>query len=125
MEKYVYQKDIDLWYVLQGDFYIPCLALNEPRTTPIGMWGRKHLQYIKEYRPAFYNSLLMTGKLNRYLSEIDDQATEMLEQLVKRLAEKGCVTEQLKTQNQMAWVQRMNNIRNTAEEIVSAEVIFV
>lgn len=80
--------------------------------------------YIKEYRPVLYTRLVVSGKLSSYLAEVDNQAKEMLDLLVKQIAEKQGITEQLKAQDQMAWVQRMNNIRNVAEEIVNAEVIF-
>ena len=98
--------------------------LDEEETQPIGMWGIKHLRYIKEYRRALYTTLLISGKLNSHLAEIDNQATEMFDRLVKQLSEKEGITEQLKAQDQMAWVGAVNNIRNAAEEIVNAEVIF-
>ena len=125
MEKYIYNNNNGLFYELQGDYYIPCLVLDEEETQPIGMWGRKHLRYIKEHRRALYTTLLISGKLNSHLAEIDSQATEMFDRLVKQLSEKEGITEQLKAQDQMAWVGAMNNIRNAAEEIVNAEVIFV
>ena len=124
MEKYIYNEQNGLWYELQGDYYIPCLVLDEADTQPIGMWGRKHLQYIKEHRPVLHTTLLLSGKLNSHLAEIDKQATEMFDRLMKQLAEKEGITEYLKAQDQMAWVQRMNNIRNAAEEIVNGSVIF-
>ena len=124
MEKYIYNERNGLWYELQGDYYIPCLVLDEEDIQPIGMWGRKHLWYIKEHRPVLHTTLLLSGKLNSHLAEIDNQATEMFDRLVKQLAEREGITEQLKAQDQMAWVGAMNNIRNTAEEIVNAEVIF-
>lgn len=124
MEKYIFDRNNGLWYELQGDYYIPCLVLDEVDTQPIGIWGRKHLCYIKEYRPALYTNLLTSGKLSSYLAEVDNRAKEMLDLLVKQMAEKQGVTEQLKAQDQMAWVQRMNNIRNAAEEIVNTEAIF-
>ena len=124
MEKYIYNEQNGLWYELQGDYYIPCLVLDEEDPQPIGMWGKKYLRYIKEHRPVLHTSLLLSGKLNGHLAEIDNRATEMFDQLVKQLAEKEGITEQLKAQNQMAWVQRMNNIRNAAEEIINEEVIF-
>ena len=124
MEKYIYNEQNGLWYELQGDYYIPCLVLDEENTQPIGMWGRKHLRYIKEHRPVLHTTLLLSGKLNSHLVEIDNRAAEMFDLLVKQLAEKEGITEQLKAQNQMAWVQRMNNIRNRAEEIVNAEIIY-
>ena len=124
MEKYIYDEQNGLWYELQGDYYIPCLVLDEEDTQPIGMWGRKYLRYIKEHRPVLHTTLLLSGKLNSHLAEIDNRATEMFDRLVKQLAEKEGITEQLKAQDQMAWVGAMNNIRNAAEEIVNAEVIF-
>ena len=124
MEKCIYNGNNGLWYELQGDYYIPCLTLDEENTQPIGMWGRKHLRYIKEHRPVLHTTLLLSGRLNSHLAEIDNRATEMFDRLVKQLAEKEGITEQLKAQDQMAWVGAMNNIRNAAEEIVNAEVIF-
>ena len=123
MEKYIYNEQNGLWYELQGDYYIPCLVLDEEDTKPIGMWGRKHLRYIKEHRKALYTTLLISGKLNSHLTQIDNQATAMFDLLVKQLAEKEGITEQLKAQDQMAWVGAMNNIRNAAEEIVRNELI--
>ena len=124
MEKYIYNNNNGLWYELQGDYYIPCLVLDEEDTQPIGMWGRKYLRYIKEHRRALYTTLLISGKLNSHLAEIDNRATEMFDQLVKQLAEKEGITEELKAQDQMDWVQRMNNIRNRAEEIINTEMIY-
>ena len=124
MEKYIYNEQSSLWYELQGDYYIPCLVLDEEDAQPIGMWGRKHQRYIKQHHRALYTTLLISGKLNSHLAQIDNRATEMFDRLVKQLAEKECITEQLKAQDQMAWVGAMNNIRNRAEEIVNAEVIF-
>ena len=124
MEKHIYDNTNGLWYELQGDYYIPCLVLDEEDIQPIGMWGRKHLRYIKEHRRALYTSLLISGKLNSHLTEIDNQATEMFDRLVKQQAEKEGVTEQLKAQNQMAWVGAMNNIRHAVEEIVLSELIY-
>ena len=124
MEKYIYNEQNGLWYELQGDYYIPCLVLDEEDTQPIGMWGRKRLDYLKKHRQALYTTLLVSGKLNSHLAEIDKRATEMFDLLVKQLAEKEGITEQLKAQDQMAWVGAMNNLRNAAEEIVNAEVIF-
>ena len=124
MEKYIYNERNGLWYELQGDYYIPCLVLDEEEIKPIGMWGRKHLRYIKEHRPVLHTTLLLSGKLNSHLAEIDNRATEMFDRQVKQLAEKEGITEQLKAQDQMTWVSAMNNIRNRAEDIVNAEIIF-
>ena len=124
MEKYIYNEQNSLWYELQDDYYIPCLVLDEEDAQPIGVWGRRYLRYIKEYRPVLHTTLLLSGKLNSHLTEIDNRAVEMFDRLVKQLAEKEGITEQLKAQDQMAWVGAMNGIRNAAEEIVNAEVIF-
>ena len=124
MEKYIYNKQNGLWYELQGDYYIPFLVLDEEEIQPIGMWGRKYHRYIKEHRPVLHTTLLLSGKLNAHLAEIDNRATEMFDRLMKQLVEKEGITEQLKSTDQMAWVGAMNNIRNRTEEIVNAEVIF-
>ena len=123
-EKYIYNEQNGLWYELQGDYYIPCLVLDEEDTQPIGMWGRKHLRYIKEHRRALFTTLLISGKLNSHLAEIDQRASEMFDLLIKQLVEKEGITQQLKTTDQMAWMGAMNNIRNRAEEIVNTEVIY-
>jgi len=125
MEKYIYDKNNGLWYELQGDYYIPCLVLDEEDTQPIGMWGRRYLRYIKEHHLVLHTTLLLSGKLNSHLAEINNRATEMFGRRVNQLAEKEGITEQFKAQNQMSWVQRMNNIHNRAEEIVVAEVIYI
>ena len=124
MEKYNYNEQNGLWYELQGDYYIPCLVLDEEENQPIGMWGRKHLRYINEHRKALYTTLLISGKLNSHLAEIDQRASEMFDLLIKQLVEEEGITEQLKAPDQMAWVGAMNNIRNRAEEIVNTEVIY-
>ena len=124
MEKYIYNEQNGLWYKLQGDYYIPCLVLDEEDTKPIGMWGRKRLRYIKEHRPVLHTTLLLSGKLNSHLAEINQRASEMFDLLIKQLVEKEGITEQLKATDQMAWVGAMNNIRNRAEEIVNTEVIY-
>lgn len=124
MEKYIYDQNNGLWYELQGDYYIPCLVLDESDTKPIGMWGRKRFSYLKEHRPVLYSTLVLSGKLHSHIAEVDSRAAEMLDRLVKQMAEQQGITEQLKAQNQMAWVQRMNNIRNAAEEIILHELIY-
>ena len=124
MEKYIFDQCNGLWYELQGDYYIPCLVLDEAMTSPIGMWGRKHQQYLKEHRPMLYSELVLSGKLYSYLADIDTQARNKLHLLVTRLAEKEDINEELKSQDQMAWVAAMNNIRNRAEEIVLQELIY-
>jgi len=124
MEKYIYNEQNGLWYELQGDYYIPCLVLDAEDTQPIGMWGRKRLDYLKKHRQALYTTLLVSGKLNSHLAEVDSQATEMFYRLIKQLVEKEGITEQLKAQDQLGWVGAMNNIRNAAEEIVLSELIY-
>lgn len=124
MEKRIYDEKNGLWYELQGDYYLPCLSLPEEEHKEIGVWGQGHLRYIKEHKRAFYANLLTSYKLNSYLADIDEQAEEMFSRLVKQLAEKENVTEKLKAENQMLWVQMMNNIRSRAMGIVNSELIF-
>lgn len=124
MDKYIYDDKNDLWYELQGDYYIPCLILPAEKEQPIGLWGQRHLRYLKEHRRLTYTNLLTSGRLNEYLAEIDKQAKDMFLRLIKQMSEREGVTEQLKTENQMEWVGRMNNIRSRAVEIVNAELIY-
>ena len=124
MEKVIYDEKNGLWYELQGDYYIPCLKLPEEEQQPIGLWGQRHLRYIKQNSKVLYLNLLTSGKLNGYLADIDKQAEDMLSRLVNQMAECEGVTEQLKADNQMQWVGLMNNIRQTATEIVNAELIY-
>ena len=124
MEQYTYNEQNGLWYELQGDYYLPCLKLPEEKTVHIGIWGQRHRRYLKSHRRALYTSLLTSGKLNGYLANIDRQAEEMFSRLVKQLSEKEGVTEALKAENQMLWVQKMNNLRNAAMEIVLNELIY-
>lgn len=124
MEKTIFE-EMGGTYVQQGDYYLPCLSLPEEEQKPVGIWGQRHLRYIKEHKRAFYTSLLTSCKLNSYLADIDKQAEEMFSRLVKQLAEKENVTEKLKAENQMLWVQKMNNIRNRATEVVNAEIIYL
>ena len=118
MDKYIYDENNGLWYELQGDYYIPCLSIPEEEQRPIGIWGLRHLRYIQEYRKGLYNGLFLSGKLNGYLAELNEQAEDMFFRLVKEFAEKGGITETLKAENQMLWVQQMNAVRGTATEIV-------
>ena len=124
MEKVIYDEKNGLWYELQGDYYIPCLKLPEEEQQPIGVWGQRHLRYIKQNRKVLYFNLLTSGKLNGYLADLDKQAEEMFSRLIKQMAERDGVTEQLKADNQMEWVARMNNIRQRATEIVNREWIY-
>lgn len=124
MEKFIYDNSNGLWYELQGDYYIPCLVLPDIEERPIGIWGRKHLDYIKEHRPVLYTDLVLSGKLYSYLADIDTQARNKLDLLVTQLAEKEGTNDCLKAQDQLAWVRAMNNIHNRAEEIVLKEMIY-
>ena len=111
-------------YTLQGDYYLPDLALPAEEQHPIGIWGQRHLRHIKQNRRVLYANLMTSGKLNSYLANIDKQAEEMFSRLVKQMAEREGLTEQLKADNQMAWVDRMNNIRSRATEVVNTDFIY-
>ena len=124
MEKYILDKSNGLWYELQGDYYIPCLTVPVEEDKPIGIWGQRHLRYIKQERKALYIEMLTSGKLNAYLANINEQATEQMLLLTKQMAECEGVTEQFKEQDQMLWVQRMNNIRHRTMEFVNHELIY-
>ena len=124
MEKYIFDQSNGLWYALQGNYYIPCLVLDEAGTSSIGMWGRKHQQYLKEYHPMLYSDLVLSGKLYSYLNDLDTQARNRLLLLITQLAVKEGINEQLKARDQMAWVGAMSNIRNRAEEIILQELIY-
>ena len=125
MEKHIYNEQTGISYTLHGDYYLPDLTLSDDeKGAEIGVYGQRHLRYIKQHKKALYLTLLTTGKLNSYLSDIDKQAEEMLLQLVKQIAEREGVTEQLKVRDQMTWVARMNNIHSSVIEIVNKELIY-
>ena len=124
MDKYIYDEKNGLWYELQGDYYLPCLKLPKEESRHIGVWGQRHLRYLKQHRKVLYSELLISGKLNDYLADLNEQAEEMFSWLVKQLAEKEGLTEALKAENQMLWVQKMNNIHNAAMEVVSNDLIY-
>ena len=124
MEKVIYDEKNGLWYELQGDYYIPCLKLPEEEQQPIGLWGQRHLIYLKQSHKVLYYNLLTSGKLNSHIAEIDKQANDMFFRLVKELAEKENITEELKSNDQMLWVQKMNYIRNRVTEIVNNDLIY-
>ena len=111
-------------YTLQGDYYLPDLALPTEEQANIGVWGMRHKRFLKENHRVVYANLMTSGKLTAYLDEVEQQATALFLRLVKELSEKESVTEKLKATDQMAWVQKMNNIRNRATEIVNAEMIY-
>ena len=123
MKKVYTDKKTGISYTLVGDVYLPNLVL--PHSDyEIGVWGQRYLEYIKTHRKPFYTSLKMQCKLNEHLHEIDVRASEMYERIVTRLAKQEGITEQLKAEDMMAWVQAMNNITNQAREIVNTEVIY-
>lgn len=124
MKKDFTDKRTGISYTLQGDYYLPDLELPAEEQQPIGVWGQRHLRYIKQYRKVLYTNLLTSGKLNSYLADIEKQAQDLFLRLVKDLVEKENVTEELKSTDMMLWVQKMNNIRNRATEIVNAELIY-
>ena len=124
MEKYIFNKSNGLWYELQGDYYIPCLTVPAVEEKPIGIWGQRHLRYIKTERKALYTELLTSGRLNTYLADINEQAMEQMLLLTKQMAEREGVTKQLKAQDQMLWVQQMNNIHDRAMEFVNHDLIY-
>ena len=124
MEEYIYNSSNGLWYELHGDYYLPCLAIPEEEVHTIGIWGRRHQQYLREHRPMAYSDLVLCGKLHSYLADIDTQACNKLDLLVTQMAEKGGINECLKEQDQLVWVGAMNSIRNRAEEIINNNLIF-
>lgn len=111
-------------YVRQGDYLIPCLILPAEKETVIGVWGQQHLRYLKEYRRIIYTDLLTSGRLNSHLADIDRQAQERFELLTEQMKTVQGITEQLKAENALEWVQIMNNIRACAREIVEMKIIF-
>jgi len=124
VEKYKFDENNGLWYELQGDYYLPCLKLPEEEQAYIGIWGQRHRRHLKEYHRVRYANLLTSGKLNGYLVDIDRQAEEMFERLIKQMAEREGVTEQLKAANSIEWVRKMNSIRGRAVEITNSELIY-
>lgn len=115
---------IKITYTQQGDYLLPDLKLPEQPKVDIGIWGKRHLRYIKNHHPIRYTNLLTSCRLTAYLADIDEEANRMFDRLVKQLAKQEGVTERLKADNQILWVARINNIRNRAEEIVNSEIIY-
>ena len=123
MEKSLFEQ-LGGTYTQAGDYLLPNLTIPEEEQKPIGIWGQRHARHLKQHHKILYYNLMTSGKLNAHLAEIDRQAEEMFFRLVKQMAEREGVTEQLKAQNQMEWVRRMNNIRNRAVEIVNTEIMY-
>ena len=112
-------------YPLHGDYYFPDLAAPETDSRPIGKWGRMHLAYLKEHKPGLYSHLILSGRLYRQLAELNDQAQTRLEVIIRQMQRSEDVDEKMKAQDQMLWIGRMNSIRERAEEIILAELIFI
>ena len=123
MEKTIFEQ-MGGTYEMRGDYRLPCLAL-PAEEKPVGVWGQRHLRYIRQHRKALYMALWLGGELDAYLADIDRQAQEMFFQLVKEYADRQGITERLKAENQMEWVGRMNNCKAQVEEIIMAELIYV
>ena len=123
MEKYIYDEKNGLHYELIGDYYLPCLTIDEPEP-PIGIWGQRRHRFLRKHKKVLYNGLILAGELFPHLIEIDQQAQEMYDQLMNQMAVRAGITEQLKTTGQMAWVQKMNAISGQVREIISAELIY-
>lgn len=123
MEKYITDERTGLKYELVGDYYL-IAGDDEPSERPIGIWGQRHLRYLKQHHRTVYAEMLASGKLNDYLADLNEQAEEMFLRLVNELAEKEGITETLKAKDQMLWVQRMNVVRKTATEIVNTYVVY-
>ena len=125
MENRIYDENNGLWYAKQGDYYLPELALPLEEEKLIGIWEQRYLWYLKENKQLIYLNLLTSGRLNEYLTSVDEQAEDMFFQLVKQYADRQGVTEQLKVENQLLWVQKMNNIRACVREVVEREIIYL
>ena len=110
-------------YRQEGDYILPNLAV--PESVPVGVWGQRRRQYLRKHRKALYNTLLLSGKLDSHLADTNQQAEDMFSQLVEQMAKQEDITEQLKVENQMEWVGRMNNIRNRAIELINSELIYI
>ncbi len=122
MEKYITDEHTGLQYEFVGDYYL-IAGDDEPEQRPIGIWGMRHRDYIKQHKKSLYTDLKMSCKLNNYLADLNDEAEEMFSRLVERMAKKQGITERMKAENQMLWVCRMNNIRNSAMETIYNQLI--
>jgi len=111
-------------YIRHGDYLIPCLTLPEEEQRFVGVWGQRHKRYLKEHKRVVYITLLTSGRLNSYLADIEEQAQEHFERIVEQMKQAQGITEQLKAENQMEWVRRMNNIQTCAREIVEKEIAY-
>ena len=124
MQKQIFDEKNGLWYELHGDYYLPCLTVPLEEQRLVGVWGQRHLRYLRQHRKALYTELRVSGRLNGYLADLDEQAETMFLRLIDQMAAREGITERLKAQNQMLWVQRMNNIRDRAMEVVNNDLIY-
>lgn len=124
MQKQIFDEKNGLWYELHGDYYLPCLTVPLEEQRPVGVWGQRHLRYLRQHRKALYTELLGSGRLNGYLADLNEQAEAMFLQLIDQMAAREGITEQLKAQDQMLWVQRMNSIHDRAKEVVNNDLIY-
>ena len=125
MKKHITDAKTGIAYTLHGEYYLPNCSLPAEEELPIGIWGERHKQFLKKHQRGVYNEFFVSGKLQQYLAQIDRDAQDMFDLLVRQLAEQEGVTEQLKAENQMEWVHKMNSVRNRATEIVNHELIYV
>lgn len=124
MEKYIYDPKNGLTYELHGDYYLPAFEGDDDPEEPIGLWGQRHLEHLRKHKPHVYNELWFGGRLDEYARQIDRQANDMYDLLVRQLAKAEGITEQLKAEDQMAWVAAMNSIDNRVKEIIRSELIY-
>ncbi len=124
LKERIHDENNGMDYVLAGDYYIPDLQLNDVDDRPIGRWGRMHRDYLRDHRPIVYNELLLSGRLHTVLADLNEQAQQRLEVIIRQMQEKEGITEALKRQDAMLWVRSMNSIRSRAEEIVLNEIVY-
>lgn len=125
MERYIFDENNGLWYELVGDYYLPMVTVQQMDAEKIGIWGERRRKFLREHMKVTYTGMLLTGKLEEHLIKVNEVAEEMFDLLVKQMAANEGITETLKAEDQMTWVQSMNNIRARAAEIVREELIYV
>lgn len=125
MERYIFDENNGLWYELVGDYYLPMVIVQQMDAEKIGIWGERRRRFLREHMKVTYTGMLLTGKLEEHLIKVNEVAEEMFDLLVKQMADSEGITEKLKAENQMTWVQSMNNVRARAAEIVREELIYV
>ena len=125
MKQHITDPKTGIGYTLHGEYYLPDLSLPAEEEIPIGVWGERHKRFLKNHQPSVYNEFLVSGKLQQYLAQLDRDAQEMFDLLVRQLSEQEGVTEHLKAEDQMEWLRRMNSIHNRVVEIVNNELIYI